>query len=841
MKLLKAIVALSFLANVASAATPQDVQNQINNAPWTANRGAAVTGSSMFTLLSGIVSLFQLYATNDSPHLTGSPTINGRPIVGFALPVNNNTDLTALNASSVPTGFSILRQGFANAGDSPATTYLPSNSTCSLNFGAGDGGSQVRSADSKCWIASFPSEVDARVFGYVADGTTSNTAALAAIFALPTPHTIVIPPGIGRLPCGQSFTAASSLSLVGTGTIRLDPGCTLGANLFTWDGKNNVRVVGPTIDLNTPKPNYRGFWNSSTNYAIGDQVQVNVDGLPGNSSYYVATVGGINHTPPNASYWATTSYSVRVAMGFYAYASDATNLEFAANVINGSDYEFLVAVAAQNTHTYSNPNIHDSLLTLTNSGVHQNECLLLTTVNAAGSIKNKRIVNNVCKNSGIQTDGEAGVVSGNDISGWQFGAGIFVAYNTGGQVLTGAGWYAPAGGQAAFNTTVPHGLGVGNKIVIVGASPSGYNGTYTTQYGTAGSFIVVNQPTNPGTATVAGTLIVGPSSFNALYSGNNIHDALPTMDVNNTPTTGIEASGQLEVYNGNTISNVGAAGIETYGNNNTLVGNTCRDVGRQGASVSPELADATACISIRDSSSQNGDQYKSNNTNVVSNVVLPGIFGSTLYGYREASNFYGSQSTVKGNSFSFAATRGYVVNSPFTIYDDAIQYSQSALTSAVASLNFNNIRADFYKNWELTCRTIIPASPARIGLRVGTGTTPTFQTTSYSYQSIGSAGGTASNGSTNTETAIWFSPDSADSTQYLPAGFTVRFGDLQWPTSGSNKLFSFKMDYAKTGVVTGATSSGSGYWNAASTAISSIQILAEGVNLNGACTLKGTP
>jgi hypothetical protein len=820
--------------------TPQDVQNQINNTPWTANRGL-VTGASMFTLLSGIIALFALYAPVDSPKFTGSPTINGRPIVGAVLPVNSNTELTSASTANLPAGYSISRLGFARAGDSPATTYLPSTSACSLNAGAGDGGSQVRSADNKCWIASFPSEVDARVFGYVADGAMSNTAALATIFALPTPQAIVIPPGIGRLPCGQSFTAASSLSLVGTGTIRLDHGCTLGANLFTWDGKSNVRVVGPTIDLNTPKPNYRGFWNSSTNYAIGDQVQVNVDGLPSNSAYYVATAGGINHAPPNASYWATTSYAVKVVMGFYAYAADATNLEFAANVINGSDYEFLVAVAAQGTHTYSNPNIHDSLLTLTNSGVHQNECLLFTTVNAAGSIKNKRVVNNICKNSGIQTDGEAGVVSGNDISGWQFGAGIFVAYNTGGQVLTGASWSSAGGGTIVFTTTAAHGLSVGNKIVVVGATPSGYNGTYVTSAGTGGTSVYALNASNPGTYTSGAVLIVGPGSFNTLYSNNNIHDALPTMDVNNTPTTGIEASGQLDVYNGNTISNVGAAGIETYGNNNTLVGNTCRDVGRQGASVSPELADATACISIRDSSSQNGDQYKSNNTNVVSNVVLPGIFGSTLYGYREASNFYGSQATVKGNNFNFAATRGYVVNSPFTIYDDAIQYSQSALTSTVASLNFNNIRADFYKNWELTCRTIIPVSPARIGLRVGTGTTPTFQITSYSYQSIGSSGGTASNGSTNTETAIWFSPDSVDSTQYLPAEFTVRFGDLQWPTSGSNKLFSFKMDYAKTGVVTGATSSGSGYWNAASTAISSIQILAEGVDLNGACVLKGTP
>jgi hypothetical protein len=820
--------------------TPQDVQNQINSTPWTANRGL-VTGAAMFTLLSGIVGLFALYAPINSPQFTGSPTINGRPIVGSVLPVNSNTELSAVSTLNLPAGYSINRLGFAQSGDAPSVTYLPSVSACSLNAGAGDGGSQVRSADGKCWVANLPNDVDARIFGYVADGATSVAPALTAIFALPTPRTVVIPPGIGRLPCGQSFTAASSLSLVGTGTIRLDPGCVLGTNLFTWDGKNNVKVVGPTIDLNTPVPNYRGFWNGATTYAIGDQVQVNVDGLPSHSAYYVATAAGVNHTPPNASYWATTAYSVKVIMGFYAYASDASDLEFSAKVINGSDYEFLVAVAAQNTHTYFNPNIHDSLLTLTNPGVHQNECLLLTTVNASGSIKNKRIRDNVCKNSAMQTDGEAGVVSGNDISNWQFGAGLFVAYNTGGQALTGASWSSSNGGTIIFTTTTAHGLDVGNKVVITGATPSGYNGTYTTIAGTTGSSVYVTKSVNPGGYTSGAVLIVGPSSFNTLYSNNNIHDAPPTMDVNNTPTTGIEASGQLEVFSGNTISNIGAAGIETYGNNNTLVGNTCRDVGGQGPSVSPELADATACISVRDSSAQNGDQYKSNNTGVASNVILPGIFGTTLYGYREASNFYGSQATVRGNLFDFAATRAYVVNSPFTVYDDHIIYSQSFLTSPTSTLDFANIKTATYKNWTMTCRTIIPLSPGRMGLRVGTGSTPTWQTgATYVSQANGRTGGSATTYSSTTDTAIWLGPDNLDSTQFAPAQIIITFGDAQWPTTNSYKVFSYTMAYAKTGVVSGATITGAGWWAGAG-AITSLRLISESGTFNGSCALQGNP
>jgi hypothetical protein len=82
--------------------------------------------------------------------------------------------------SSISSSFSrIVRDGFASAGDSASTLYTASSAPCSLNSGAGDGGSQVASSDGKCWIAAFgPQGPDVRQFGARGDGSTDDTAAV---------------------------------------------------------------------------------------------------------------------------------------------------------------------------------------------------------------------------------------------------------------------------------------------------------------------------------------------------------------------------------------------------------------------------------------------------------------------------------------------------------------------------------------------------------------------------------------------------------------------------------------------------------------------------------------
>lgn len=83
-------------------------------------------------------------------------------IGGVTALANNNTALSALPHTIAA---AVTRLGFAAAGDGPALVYLPSASPCSLNSGAGDGGSQVPTSDGGCWLANFVGPPDARTWG----------------------------------------------------------------------------------------------------------------------------------------------------------------------------------------------------------------------------------------------------------------------------------------------------------------------------------------------------------------------------------------------------------------------------------------------------------------------------------------------------------------------------------------------------------------------------------------------------------------------------------------------------------------------------------------------------
>jgi hypothetical protein len=72
--------------------------------------------------------------------------------------------LAATASTDYPNG--VWRDDYSAGFGAPPLFYKPSNSACSLNAGAGDGGSQVQSADGKCWLAVFPAgPLDARWWG----------------------------------------------------------------------------------------------------------------------------------------------------------------------------------------------------------------------------------------------------------------------------------------------------------------------------------------------------------------------------------------------------------------------------------------------------------------------------------------------------------------------------------------------------------------------------------------------------------------------------------------------------------------------------------------------------
>jgi len=242
-------------------------------------------------------------------------------------------------------------------------------------------------------VARPPNALDA-VVQFRADpgGVADNATAFAAIFADTNSSTIFLPPGTYRLSCGHYYTAASAISLYGQGqdrtTIRFDRGCLFsgnnpsnpGTSPFTWSGKSGVQLRNLTIDLNTPAV------PSVTQYPILFDAEAGV------------TVTNI------------TLDHIRV--------------------INGTSPTLLVALAAHGG-TLKNPVVTNSFFSLTRAATSQNECITLYTYNAYGTISGAVITNNMCVKTGIGIDGSNGMVSGNDISGFRYGTGIFTAYNIG--------------------------------------------------------------------------------------------------------------------------------------------------------------------------------------------------------------------------------------------------------------------------------------------------------------------------------------------------------------------------------------------------------------------------
>src|SRR5438046_1363783 len=95
--------------------------------------------------------------------------------------VPTNAALQALPSTQYP---SVIRLGFSSPGDGGRATYVSSGSACSLNGGNGDAGSQVKSADGKCWLADFDAgAASVKVFGAIGDGVTNDVTPLRSCLA----------------------------------------------------------------------------------------------------------------------------------------------------------------------------------------------------------------------------------------------------------------------------------------------------------------------------------------------------------------------------------------------------------------------------------------------------------------------------------------------------------------------------------------------------------------------------------------------------------------------------------------------------------------------------------
>lgn len=160
--------------------------------------------------------------------------------------VSNNTALQTLSTVTLQR---IIRDGFSTAGDSPPVTFTASASACALNSGAGDGVSQVPSANGKCWLAST-TLLDIRMPGGATTASSSiNATALT---------NIVNAAGVAYVPEGRFPTNIGSsvmpAPLKGVGQIG--------------DSSGNWRA--PKFDLIRQAPSALGTYSSPDTAFNGD-------------------------------------------------------------------------------------------------------------------------------------------------------------------------------------------------------------------------------------------------------------------------------------------------------------------------------------------------------------------------------------------------------------------------------------------------------------------------------------------------------------------------------------------------------------------------------------------
>ncbi len=192
--------------------------------------GSALTGALSASVL-GTANTWPGAQTLDSPifvtpalgtpasgvltNATGLPApavVNGQPTV------SSNTFLSSLASTYAA---SVIRTGYAAAGDSPPVLYTPSGSACSLNSGAGDGGSQVPTSDGKCWLGKFSAPINLAVFGADPTGATSISTALAAAVAAQSGNpgcAVLIPAGSYKISTGDIFSNTCRIYGVGRDT-----------------------------------------------------------------------------------------------------------------------------------------------------------------------------------------------------------------------------------------------------------------------------------------------------------------------------------------------------------------------------------------------------------------------------------------------------------------------------------------------------------------------------------------------------------------------------------------------------------------------------------------------
>lgn len=184
--------------------------------PDDAGRTHLVNNASSLTLLPGAGAALQILQDMNWWVL---PT--GSTGTGAMLPpvVENNAalrNLTSLFSTAV------IRLAPTTGVTAPPVVYVPSAAACTLNGGAGDGGSQVRSSDGKCWLAKLgPNPTQVSVWEG-ADPTSATDSTTALQYALDWSAANALPVTLGAASASyqirQLLTCATNTQLLGEGS-----------------------------------------------------------------------------------------------------------------------------------------------------------------------------------------------------------------------------------------------------------------------------------------------------------------------------------------------------------------------------------------------------------------------------------------------------------------------------------------------------------------------------------------------------------------------------------------------------------------------------------------------
>jgi hypothetical protein len=223
--------------------------------------------------------------------------------------VTTVANLASLPIAGFPSGIAVLVEGYYAAGDAPTVLYTLSKSACSLNSGAGDGGSQIPSTTpNNCWLIAAQKQYDIRNWGAHGDlkkillATTTITSGNCALTV-----------------AGQNFGSADvgkNISITQAIVANQTLGSSVVAGVFKSGYQGTILAAsGTALTVSAPCPTYNSsitqdvfyghlddaYFNAASNFL--DTFQQSIGAQPiltgGGLSY---GAGGPLHANANSGY-----------------------------------------------------------------------------------------------------------------------------------------------------------------------------------------------------------------------------------------------------------------------------------------------------------------------------------------------------------------------------------------------------------------------------------------------------------------------------------------------------------------------------------------------------------